>query len=220
MTRALAQAAAKAGVRRFVFASSVGVYGSASAPGAAFREDSPVAPGARDIYAQSKLAAENFLLSEETRAVIEPVIVRMPLVYGAGVKGNMAALLRLAQSGLPLPLAGIENRRSFVGISNCVSFLLAAAMRPEGGGRVLLASDREDVSTPDLLRCIAQGLGKPARLFSCPPALLKMACVLLRQRARFEKLAGNFQIDGSVSCALLGWTPQTSLAEGVAQMCA
>ncbi|MDR2174204.1 MAG: NAD-dependent epimerase/dehydratase family protein [Burkholderiales bacterium] len=218
MTRALAEAALRARVRRFVFASSVAVYGAASV-GEAFREDSPVAPHSGNAYAQSKREAEAFLLSDGVCATLETVVVRLPLVYGAGVKGNMATLMRLAASGLPLPLAGINNRRSFINISNCVDFLLTAACHPRAGGRVFLASDREDVATPDLIRMIARELGKPARLFSVSPKFLKIACSLFGQKARFEKLAGNFQVDPAVSCAFLGWSPKVGLAEGVAQMC-
>ena len=220
ITRALAEAAIKARVRRFVFAGSVAVYGTASAFGEAFSEDTPAAPHPNNIYAQSKLAAEEFLLSCNVCAVLETVIVRLPLVYGAGVKGNMATLMRLAASGLPLPLAGITNRRSFINIPNCVDFLLAAASHPNAGGRVLLASDREDVTTPDLIRAIARETGKPARLFTVPAAFLKMACFLSGQKGRFEKLAGNFEIDPSVSCAFLGWSPKVCFAEGIALMCA
>jgi nucleoside-diphosphate-sugar epimerase len=220
LTRALAAGALNAGVRRFIFASSVTVYGAMSATGEAFREDSPAVPQSGDVYAQSKLAAEAFLLSSEARDALSPVIVRLPLVYGAGVKGNMAQLMRLAQSGLPLPLAGVDNRRSFINIPNCVNFLLAAARHPEVGGRVLLASDREDVSTPALIRMIASAQGKPARLFPVPFALLKTAGFLLGQKARIEKLVGDFRIDPAASCTLLGWSPRVGLSEGIARMCA
>ena len=219
MTRVLATAAVKARVRRFVFTSSVAVYGTASTSGEVFRENSPVAPHPDNVYALSKLAAEEFLLSGSVCAALEPVVVRLPLVYGAGVKGNMAALIRLARSGLPLPLGGIDNRRSFINITNCVEFLLSAACRPGAGGRILLASDREDVTTPDLIRAIAREMGKPVRLFPAPSWFLKTACFLTGQKAHFEKLAGNFQIDPSVSCALLDWSPKVSFAEGITRMC-
>ncbi|MCL2589442.1 MAG: NAD-dependent epimerase/dehydratase family protein [Betaproteobacteria bacterium] len=220
MTRTLAEAALKERVRRFVFASSVTVYGTASTPGEAFREDSLAAPYSNDAYAQSKLAAEEFLLSADIRAALEPVIVRLPLVYGTGVKGNMAALVRLACSGMPLPLSGIDNRRSFVNIPNCVDYLLTAAYHPAANGQILLVSDREDVSTPGLIRAIARESGKTARLFSVPQRFLKTACTLLGQEASFEKLVGNFQVDPAVSCALLGWLPKISFVEGIARMCA
>jgi nucleoside-diphosphate-sugar epimerase len=208
------------GVRRFVFASSVTVYGAASIPDEPFREDSLPAPHPDDFYAQSKQAAEVFLLSDCVGAGMEPIIVRLPLVYGTGAKGNMAALMRLAASGLPLPLAGIRNRRSFVNIPNCVDFLHAAATHPRAGRQILLVSDREDISMPELIRLMARAQGKPARLFPVPVHFLKMACSLLGQKARFEKLTSYFQIDPGASCDLLGWQPKASLAEGIKQMCA
>ena len=220
MTRTLAEAAIKAGARRFIFTSSVAVYGAVSAVGEAFREGSPVSPHNDDFYAQSKLAAEEFLLSNNVCSALEPVIVRLPLVYGAGAKGNIATLARLAQSGMPLPLSGIDNRRSFISIQNCVDFLHAAACRPGAGGRVLLASDCADVSTTDLIHAIARELRKPARLFPMPSWILKIICSLSGQKARFEKLAGNFQIDPSASCDFLGWSPKVGFTEGIALMCA
>jgi nucleoside-diphosphate-sugar epimerase len=218
MTRALAEAAMKARVRRFVFASSVAVYGTASVAGEAFREDSPVALHPDNVYAHSKRAVEEFLLSD--CAALEPVVVRLPLVYGAGVKGNMATLIRLVTRGFPLPLAKIDNRRSFINIPNCVDFLLSAACCPNARERILLASDREDVATPDLILMISRELEKPARLFSVSPKLLRTACFLVGKKTHFEKLAGDFRIDPADSCDLLGWSPKVSLAEGVAQMCA
>ena len=220
MTRVLAKAAVKARVRRFVFASSVAVYGTASVAGEAFREDSPVAPHPDNVYAQSKRAAEEFLLSDNVCAALTPVVIRLPLVYGAGVKGNMAMFIRLTRSGLPLPLAGIDNRRSFINIHNCVEFLLAAACHPGADGRILLASDCEDVTTPDLIRAIARETGKSARLFPVPSGFLKMVCAITGQKARFEKLTGNFQINPSASCDFLGWSPKVSFDEGIACMCA
>ncbi|MDR2881444.1 MAG: NAD-dependent epimerase/dehydratase family protein [Azoarcus sp.] len=216
MTRALAEAALKEGVRRLVFASTATVYGTASVAGEAFREDTPVAPYPGDVYAQSKRAAEEFLLSGST--ALETVVVRLPLVYGVGVKANMAMLVRLVQSGLPLPLAGIDNRRSFINIPNCVDFFLTTACHSGASGRILLASDREDVATPDLIRAIARGSGKSARLFSVPVGLLKMGCSLFG--SRLERLTCNFQIDPAASCTLLDWSPKVSFTEGIAQMCA
>ena len=220
MTRVLAEAAIKTCVRRFIFTSSVAVYGTVSIADEAFREDSTVSPHPDNFYAQSKLAAEEFLLSDNVCAALEPVIVRLPLVYGDGAKGNIATLMRLAQSGIPLPLAGIDNRRSFINIQNCVDYLLAAARRPGAGGRVLLASDQEDVTTPDLIHAIARELRKPARLFHVPSWFLKIICSIPGQKERYEKLAGNFQINPSASCAFLNWSPKVSFSEGIALMCA
>ena len=119
---------------RFVFASTVGVYGTVLPSGKPFREVLPTAPHSGNVYAQSKLAAEEFLLSADIRT-LDPVIVRLPLVYSAGVKRNMATLVRLVRSGLSFPLAGIDNRRSFINIPNCVDFLLTTACYPGVGGQ-------------------------------------------------------------------------------------
>ena len=217
VTLALAQAAAEAGVSRFVFASSITVYGNASPAGMPFTEISAVAPA--EGYARSKLEAETGLLRGDWNDM-QVTIVRLPLVYGAGVKGNLRAFLKLVALGLPLPFARLENRRSFVNLANLVDFLRCAALHENAANRILLVSDREDLSTPALIRAIARGLGQPARLFPFPPNLLKTACTLLGQGIRYEKLSASFQIDPAVSCALLGWHPTTCLAEGIIPMCA
>ncbi|MDR2164916.1 MAG: NAD-dependent epimerase/dehydratase family protein [Zoogloeaceae bacterium] len=220
VTRALARAAAAQGVARFVLASSVTVYGEATPAGMPFTEISPTVPV--EIYARSKLAAEMAVRAAQQESAGQPVftIVRLPLVYGPGVRGNLRALMRFVASGLPLPLARLQNRRSFINIANLVDFLRHAATHADAANEILLVSDREDVSTPGLIRAIADGLDRPARLFPFPPGLLRTACSLLGQAARYEKLASSFQVDPARSCALLDWHPNTRLAEGVRQMCA
>ncbi|GHU05046.1 UDP-glucose 4-epimerase [Betaproteobacteria bacterium] len=220
VTQALAKAAILAGVPRFIFISSATVYGTHSLAGQVFREDSPVAPHECDPYAISKREAEVFLQTPEIRALLTPTVVRLPLVYGAGVKGNMLALMRLVARNLPLPLASIDNRRSFVSIPNLVDFLLCAALNEKVKGQTLLVSDNEDVSTPTLIRAIALGLGKKVPLFAVSPRLLQVASRLLGQGARYEKLASNFQLDTVWSRDLLDWQPKTGFAEGIAEMCA
>jgi nucleoside-diphosphate-sugar epimerase len=220
VTQALASAAISAGVRRFILASSATVYGRHSPAGQPFRENSPVAPHERDPYAISKREAEIFLQTPPIRSRLAPTLVRLPLVYGAGVKGNLRALMRLIARRLPLPLAGIDNRRSFIGIANLVDFLRHAAQDERAGDRILLASDNEDVSTPELVRAIARGLGKKARLFNIPSRILRAASFMSGQGARYEKLAASFQIDAAWSRDLLDWQPRTGFAEGMARMCA
>ncbi|MDR1351555.1 MAG: NAD-dependent epimerase/dehydratase family protein [Zoogloeaceae bacterium] len=214
------EAAVWANVKSFVFVSSATVYGTDSPVGQVFRENSPAAPHSDDPYAVAKLEAENFLRTPGIMAALHPVIVRPPLVYGPGVKGNMLSLLRLVARGLPLPLASVNNRRSFVGIDNLVDFLLCAATHESARGKTLLVSDGEDVSTPQLIRAIARGLGKSPRLFSAPPVLLRTAAALSGQRTRYGKLADNFQLDAGWSRELLDWQPKTGFAEGIAEMCA
>jgi UDP-glucose 4-epimerase len=219
VTQVLAEAAIHAGVRHFIFISSATVYGLHSLAGQAFREDSPAAPHKCDPYAISKREAEIFLQTPEIRAALAPTTVRLPLVYGAGVKGNMCSLMRLVASGLPLPLASIDNHRSFVSIPNLVDFLLCAALSENAKGQMFLASDNEDISTPELIRAIALGLGKRARLFAVPSWLLQVASFILGQGASYEKLASSFQFDITQSCKLLNWQPKIVFAEGIAEMC-
>jgi nucleoside-diphosphate-sugar epimerase len=220
VTQALAKAAIHAGVRRFLFMSSTTVYGAHSLAGQAFREDSPTASRNDDPYAISKRETEIFLGTPEINAALAPTIIRLPLVYGAGVKGNMRLLLRLVDRGIPLPLASVENRRSFVNLPNLVDFLRVAALDEKARGQTLLVSDNEDVSTPTLIRAIALGLGKKARLFAVPPGALRVVGGILGQGARCNKLIANFQIDATHSRDLLNWRPQIGFAEGVAKMCA
>jgi nucleoside-diphosphate-sugar epimerase len=220
VTRAVATAAIEMGAQHFIFASSVTVYGDHSAPGRAFREDSPVAPEASDPYALAKLEAERFLQTPGIRAAMATTIVRLPLVYGPGVKGNMLALLRLAARGLPLPLAGVDNRRSLLGLDNCVDFFAHVLETPAARNRVLLCSDGEDVSTPDIVRAICRGLGQKPRLFFVPPRCLRAVCVLAGQRARHEKLVADFQVAPAASFAALGFHPATGFAVGMERMCA
>ncbi|MDR1647464.1 MAG: NAD-dependent epimerase/dehydratase family protein [Zoogloeaceae bacterium] len=216
VTLAVAQAAEDARVARLVFASSATVYGKASPPGMPFTEASPVAPG--DAYARSKREAEVRLLTNFPR--LEIAIARLPLVYGAGVRGNMRALLKLAASGLPLPFAAITARRSYVGLDNLTDFLTVAAVHPAAARRILLVSDRDDARLPEFLRALAAAQGRVARLFPLPPALLRRACALLGQGARYARLTSAFQLDPALSCAALDWQPRHTLAQGIQRMCA
>jgi nucleoside-diphosphate-sugar epimerase len=216
MTLAVARAAQDANAVRFVFASSATVYGEASPPGMPFTEISPVAPG--DFYTRSKREAEVRLLRDFPR--LEMTIARLPLVYGAGVKGNMRLLLRLAASGLPLPFAAITARRSYVGLDNLTDFFTVAAIHPAARQRILLVSDRDDVCLPELLRELATAQGRVARLFPLSPAWLRYACALLGQGARHARLTSAFQIDPAQSCAALDWQPRHTLAQGIQRMCA
>jgi nucleoside-diphosphate-sugar epimerase len=220
LTQSLAAAAAKAGVRRFVFASSVTVYGARSVAGQVFREDSPLAPEAGDPYAIVKRETEDFLQTPAIRSVMATTIVRLPLVYGPGVKGNMLSLLRLVASGLPLPLAGIANQRSLVGMDNLVDFFVRVAENAASRNRIVLCSDARDVSTPEIIRAIACGLGQTPRLFALPAGVLRAASRLLGQGVRYQKLGDSFQIDPARSMRRLNWRPQTDFAEGMARMCA
>ncbi len=201
----LARHAAAAGIRRFVFVSSVKVNGEQGS----FRETDPPAP--RDAYAISKLEAERALLAVSG---IDVVIVRPPLVYGPGAKANFAALVRAVSRGVPLSVGGIKNRRSLVALDNLVDFLCACLNGPAAPGQVFFVSDGHDLSTPEIARHIAAALGRPARLVPVPSALLMLGAALLGRRDAAARLLGSLQVDTSKARERLGWSPPVSVPDG------
>ncbi len=214
-TERLAREAAKAGVRRFVYLSTIKVNGEETID-QPFRETDP--PGPEDAYAVSKWEAERVLkrLSEETG--LEVVIVRPPLVYGPGVKGNFLKLLRLVRAGLPLPLASVANRRSLVSLDNLVDLIVVCLRHPSAAGEVFLAADGEDLSTPDLIRRISRSMGKPNRLFPFPPSVLKGASRVLGKRAICDRLCGSLTVDSTKAKKVLGWQPPSSVDQSLDEM--
>ena len=203
--RALVQAAAKAGVRRLIQMSSVRAMGETTAPGAPFRATDP--PNPRQPYGLGKLAIERAVAAVARENGIELVILRPPLVYGPGVKANFRNLIQLAASGVPLPLAGIDNRRSLIFIENLVDLVSRACLHPDAAGRVLLARDEVDLSTPGLIRLLAAGLGRPARLFAVPPSVLSAFCRLPGLAPPLARLILSLQVDDSETRAALEWRP-------------
>lgn len=212
-TLRLAEQAAAAGVRRFVFVSTVKVHGESSPLGRPFAET--MAPAPADPYALSKWEAEQGLAAIAARTGMEVVVVRPPLVYGPGVKANFAALMRAVARGWPLPLGAIANRRSLVGVDNLVDFLLLCLEHPAAANQTFLVGDGEDLSTPELLHRLGTAMGRPARLWPVPPALLATGAALLGRRAAVERLCGNLQVDIAKAHALLGWTPPVGVDEGL-----
>jgi nucleoside-diphosphate-sugar epimerase len=210
----LARAARRAGVGRFVFASTTTVYGDRSL-GRPFDESSCTAPATP--YAQSKLEAERELAEILGGSATELVVLRSPLVYGPGAKGNFARLVRLVQRGVPLPLASVRNRRSLVFVENLVDAIVRVLDHPAAAGRTYVVSDGEEVSTPDLIAKIAAALGRPSRLFAFPPALLRLAGTLLGRGDETSRLLGDMAVDGSRIRRELGWAPPYSLDEGLAR---
>lgn len=210
---AVARAAKQAGAARFVYVSSIGVNGDATR-GQPFRESDT--PNPVEPYAVSKLEAEQALREHCAASGLQLAIVRPPLVYGLGAPGNFARLLKLAQSGLPLPLAAVDNQRSFVAVENLCDLLLCLAVHPAAAGELFLVADGEDFSTPRLLRLLAQAAGAHSRLWSLPPGLLRAGAALLGQQRTFDKLCGSLQVDASKARQLLAWTPPLSAAEGLA----
>lgn len=210
-TLALARQAAEAGVRRFVFISSVKVLGEQTRPGQSFRADD--APCPVDPYGISKREAEDGLLALASQTGMEVVIVRPPLVYGPGVKGNFASMIRWVEKGLPLPLGAIHNKRSLVGIDNLVDLVVRCLDHPAAAYQILLASDGEDLSTTELLRSVAKAMGKPLRLLPIPAGMLQLGATVLGKQAMAQRLLGSLQLDISQTCALLEWVPPYTVEE-------
>lgn len=213
-TRELAEAAAAGGAARFVFASTIKVYGEETST-EPFRPDSPAAP--EDAYARSKWHAEEALREIASRTGLALAIVRIPLVYGPGVGGNFGALLRLADTGAWLPLAAVRNRRSLVNVDDLADALMLAATRPEAPGRAFIAAHPEPVSTPELIATLRAALGRPARLFGVPVRALEAAAALAGQRERVRRLTRSLEVDPTSLIGDLGWAPRHGLAEGVAE---
>jgi nucleoside-diphosphate-sugar epimerase len=213
-TTRLAEAAVRAGVARFVFASSVKVNGEATASGRPFRPDDPPAPA--DAYARSKLEAERELgriCAESPTAV---VILRLPLVYGPGVGGNFLRLLDAVARGSVLPLGAIDNRRSIVGLGNLVEAIHAALDEPVPPRGVHFVADRESISVPDLARAIATALDVSLRMRAVPVPLLRLAGVITGRRATVARLVDSLEVDFSSFRAAAGWQPRHTLAEELA----
>jgi len=207
----LARCAARAGVKRFVFVSSVGVNGNSNTrPFVESDVPSPVEP-----YAVSKLEAEQILAEEAGANGMELVIVRPPLVYGPECPGNFRRLLKLLGSGMPLPFAAIQGKRSFVSVWNLADFLATCVVDERAHGDIFLVSDMEDVTLPDLLRGLASGMGTRAPLFSLSPVLLRTLANVAGNSALFEKLCGSLTVDANHARMALGWKPPVSLEEGL-----
>lgn len=209
----LARQAAAAGVKRFVFISSVKVNGESTAPGRPFTEAD--VPNPQDAYGQSKHEAEQGLRQLSSNTGMELVIIRPPLVYGPGVKANFAALMRAVQHGWPLPLGAVHNQRSLVALDNLVDFILTCITHPQAANQTFLVSDGQDLSTTELLRGMAQAAGVPARLLPVPVWALKAGVSLLGKGDAVQRLFGNLQADISKARSLLVWVPPISVEEGL-----
>jgi nucleoside-diphosphate-sugar epimerase len=210
----LARQAAVAGVRRFVFLSSIKVNGEQTQLGRPFTSDDVVAP--EDAYGISKAEAEAGLRQVASETDMEVVIIRPPLVYGAGVKGNFSTLVHLVDRGFPLPLGAVRsNRRSLVGLDNLLDLIHTCLDHPRAANQIFLVSDCEDLSTADLLMRIGKALNRPARLLAVPVGILNFAAGLLGMRFIAQRLLGSLLVDVGKTCALLDWTPPFSVDEGL-----
>jgi UDP-glucose 4-epimerase len=209
----LARQAAHAGVRRFVFVSSIKVNGESTEPDQPFTADDIPLP--LDPYGVSKLEAEQGLRDIEALTGMEVTIVRPPLVYGPGVKANFAAMIRWIESGIPLPLGDIHNFRSLVALDNLIDLLVLCLKYPGAAGGTFLVSDGEDVSTTELLHRTALAMGKKALLFPVPAIALELGASLLGKRAMAQRLCSSLQVDIEKTRRLLGWTPSLTLNQGL-----
>jgi len=209
----LARQAAAAGVKRFVFLSSVKVNGESTRAGQPFTEMDEPQP--QDAYGQSKFEAEQGLHHIAAQTGMQVVIIRPPLVYGPGVKANFAALMRAVQKGWPLPLGAIHNQRSLVALDNLVDFIALCCQHPQAANQTFLISDGQDVSTTELVQSLARAAGVSPRLLPVPVCLLQALGRLLGRGDAVQRLCGNLQIDSSKAMNLLGWRPKISVEEGL-----
>lgn len=208
----LARQAAQAGVKRFVFVSSIKVNGEGR--DAPYRETD--APAPEDAYAISKWEAEQGLWQIARDTGLEVVVLRPPLVYGPGVKANFRRLLDTVARGWPLPLGAIENRRSLLYLGNFVDAIRVCLEHPAAAGQTFLLDDGEPVSTPELVRAIARAMGRPVRLLPVPVGVLAFGGALLGRRAAVARLTGSLHVDSSAIRARLGWAPPYSMEAGLA----
>ncbi len=208
----LARQAAQAGVKRFVFISSIKVNGEGD--DAPYRETDVPAP--EDAYAISKWEAEQGLQQIAQETGLEVVILRPPLVYGPGVKANFLRLMQTMRKGWPLPLGAIRNRRSLLYLGNFIDAIRLCVVHPAAAGQTFLLDDGKPVSTPELIRAVAHAMGRPARLLAVPVLVLETAGALLGKRAAVARLTGSLFVDSSAIRSRLGWTPPYSMEAGLA----
>ncbi len=218
----LAHAAVAAGARHFVFASTVKIHGEISPPGRPWRESDP--PDPHDDYAASKWEAERRLAGLAEDAGLAVTALRLPLTYGPGVGANFAALMTAVRRGVPLPFAGIDNRRSLLFTGNLASALDALLADPEPAARAqlmpYLLADAQPVSTPELAGALAQALGVRARLFRVPMGILRLAGACAGRASAIDRLAGSLEVDTTAFRSRFDWLPPFTLAQGLAQTCA
>ncbi len=211
----LARDAAEAGVKRLVYLSSIKVNGEETwdTPFTAQVDRPPVDP-----YGLSKWEAEKSLRQISADTGMDVVVIRPPLVYGPGVKGNFLTLLKLVSKGLPLPLGAVKNKRSLVALDNLVDLIKECIVNPRAAGETFLVSDGEGLSTADLIKMIALAMGKTPRLIPVPLPLLNVGAAVIGKRAVAKRLLGSLQVDSSKACQVLGWHPPCSVEREIEQV--
>lgn len=201
------------GVKRFIFISSVKVNGESTTNASPFSHTSLPAP--EDNYGRSKQAAEDGLRTLVANSGMELVVIRPPLVYGPGVKGNFRSLLTVAEKNLPLPLGAINNQRSMVALDNLVDLIMTCITHPHAANQTFLVSDDQDISTTQLLEMMTRAAGKSPRLLAVPMSWLRLVGKLTGKQAVIERLCGNLQVDISHTKKMLGWQPPISVEDGI-----
>jgi len=209
----LALQAAAAGVKRFIFISSVKVNGEGTPLGIPYTADSAASPV--DEYGISKLEAETGLLEIAAKTSMQVVIIRPVLVYGPGVKANFLSMMRVVEKGIPLPFGRINNKRSLLSLDNLVDFIFHCMIHPAAANQVFLVSDGEDLSTTELLRKIASAMGKKSRLLPVPVGLLRLIARIFGQQKLADRLCGSLQVDIKKNKELLGWVPPLSIDDAL-----
>ena len=217
-TESLAQVAARAGVKRLIFLSSIKVNGENSLSDAPIDEASPTNP--QEHYGISKLEAERALHCIAAETGMEVVILRLPMVYGSGVKGNFLRLLKIVDSGIPLPFSLVNNQRSLIYLNNLTGAITACLTNPAAAGKTYMVSDGENISTPQLITQIAYALEKPVRLWPCPLRLLEVASMLAGKSDEISKLLGSLCINSNKIRSELGWVPTYTLTQGLSVVAA
>ena len=213
-TMQLAVRAVKAGVKRFIFISSIKVNGEETMLGGVFKPDDSPRPS--EPYSVSKHETEKALLSFALKTQLEVIIIRPPLVYGPSAKGNFATLLKCITQGIPLPLSAItNNRRSLVSLYNLMDLIVCCMVHPNASNQIFLASDGEDLSTHDLILRVSKTLGVVPRLFYVPPLALKASAMIFNKLDLYRRLCGSLQVDISKNQMLLDWNPPIPLDDGI-----
>lgn len=210
-TYRLAELAARLGVRRFIYLSSIKVNGEGG--DVVYSEDSDVSP--KDPYGISKWEAEQQLLQLASHTSLEVIIIRSPLVYGPGVRANFLKMLRFVSKGIPLPIGAIHNQRSLIYVGNLVDAIITTVIHPDAANQTFLISDGQDVSTPQLVRLMAKSLGCSARLISIPRLFLLLFGKVLGRSKEIERLTGSLTVNSQKLRNTLDWEPPFTLEEGV-----
>jgi nucleoside-diphosphate-sugar epimerase len=209
----LAQQAADAGVKRFIYISSIKVNGESTSGSVPFTEKNTAKP--LDPYGVSKYEAEEGLKKVAAEIGMEFVIIRPPLVYGAGVKANFLNLLKLLNTGLPLPFGALNNKRSMVYVENLVDFIVHCIDHPAAVNQTFLISDNYDLSLSGLLKLIRKNMNKPTRLIPIPVFLFKLAGLIFRKQDVVDRLVGDLQVDSSKAMSLLEWKASYTVEQGI-----